>query len=428
MKCALSYLLDKLALTPQSRADVYFRGIHLSAKNVRTEAVYDQLVLQPIVDADSLSDCYVRSDVMLPPQLATTDGAQQTEIDIDRSEVRLICRDEGQLMFCIHLEDVDAELLCDSREQELFPTLMQYLLLKLRNVQATQFLESKVKEKANKLQAVIDALIEKNNDFQQAQKQLVHSEKMSSLGTLVAGAAHEIGNPNNFISVSASNLLNDLLNVQQFIYELAEGEAEVQAEFDLHFTKLYQHLALITEGTERISKLVNGLRNFSRFDKSEIAPTHLSGALESTLRLVKSAYSAIIEFRLDLQSDPEILANEDQMSQVFMNLLVNACQSIEEKRKGLQSVKAFNGLIQISSRTEGQNFVIEITDNGLGMTAKQQAKAFEPFFTTKPVGQGTGLGLSISYQIIQGHSGTLQCHSNPGEGVTFTLSLPISSL
>ena len=260
--------------------------------------------------------------------------------------------------------------------------------------------------------------------LQSAQQQLVFQEKMASLGTLTAGVAHEINNPANFAHLGTYNLKTELGRFQQFLLDLAGDDAppELLSSLKQRIEVLYDHLNTITEGTTRIRDLVKDLRTFSRLDEAEWKAVPIIDSLSATINLVRTQYANTAEIRCQLDANPVLDCWPAQLNQVFMNLIVNACQAITSR----QQHDPAPGLLEIRSRTEPGALVLEFEDNGGGMSQDTQAHIFEPFFTTKTVGEGTGLGLSISFGIIEKHRGTISVHSVQGQGTCFTLRLPLS--
>jgi len=295
--------------------------------------------------------------------------------------------------------------------------------------------------------------------LQQTQTQLIQTEKMSSLGQLVAGVAHEINNPVNFIYGNlaytrqyAQDLL-ELLHLYQKHYPNPEPEIIEQAEIiDLDFLDedLPKILSSMKIGAERIRKLVLSLRNFSRLDQAEMKPVDIHEGLDSTLlilqhRLKIKPNSPSIEVIKSYGELPLIECYASQLNQVFMNVLSNAIDALEDYNtiRTSEEIERSPGQIVISTSLKEvitperekntsdpsppiPRVVILISDNGPGMTEALQCQIFDPFFTTKPIGKGTGLGLSISYQIVvEKHGGVFKCVSQPGQGTQFWIEIPI---
>jgi len=274
-------------------------------------------------------------------------------------------------------------------------------------------------------------------ELQRTQAQMVQSEKMSSLGQLVAGVAHEINNPVNFIYGNlnhADNYIQDLLGLIA-LYQLhyAQPIPEVQArinEIDLDFVTedLPKLLSSMRMGADRIQKIVRSLRNFSRMDEAEVKTVDIHEGIDSTLMILQNRLKAKGELAdIDVVKEygdlPQIECYPGQLNQVFMNILANAIDALEEA-SGEDDLKP---VIRIRTEKVGNDRIrIIIADNGPGIPSEKLQRLFDPFFTTKPVGKGTGLGLSISYQIIvDKHRGELQCSSVPGEGAEFHIEIPI---
>jgi signal transduction histidine kinase len=267
---------------------------------------------------------------------------------------------------------------------------------------------------------------QKNHEIIETQQQLVQAEKMASLGTLTAGVAHEINNPTNFVHVSAQNLEVDLSNFQDFIFALAgeddDADEAILNSFRKRFEPLYLHLKTIREGTERIKVIVKDLRVFSQLDSAEQKTVEISSLLQSTVNLIQTQYLEVTEFSTQFNDSCELNCYPAQLNQVFMNLIVNACDAIKSRQ---HQDTAFKGMIMVACKMNAGHIEVSITDNGEGMTDETKNKLFEPFYTTKAVGEGTGLGLSISFGIVQKHSGQMTVESQLGHGSVFTLKLPI---
>ncbi len=304
-----------------------------------------------------------------------------------------------------------------------------------RDISDRKRVEATLRQQATDLEQTLHQL-------QTTQAQLVQTEKMSSLGQLVAGIAHEINNPVNFIYGNlnhASTYIEDLLalvaSYQQHYPEPAAAIRELAADIELEFLQedLPKLLDSMRVGSERIRQIVASLRTFSRTDESASKAVDLHAGIDSTLMLVqnrckpKSDFPGI-EVVKHYGELPLLECYPSQLNQVFMNILANAIDALEERdsERAIAEIQAQPSQIRISTHltTAGQA-CIHIADNGPGIPAAVQQRLFDPFFTTKPVGKGTGLGLSISYQIVtERHGGTLACRSKPGQGTEFIITIP----
>jgi signal transduction histidine kinase len=276
--------------------------------------------------------------------------------------------------------------------------------------------------------------------LKKTQGQVIQNEKLSSLGQLVAGIAHEINNPANFIHgnlIHATTYTQELLTVvdlyQQDGVALAPNTLAQIEEYDLDFIRqdLPALLQSMQVGSTRIRDIVTSLRNFSRLDESEFKQVDVHEGLDSTLLILNHRLKATpdhphITVQKDYAATRCIDCYPGPLNQVFMNVLSNAIDAVEEYRETVTEPDG-RGVITIKTgQVSEQSILIQIADDGTGIEAAIAAKIFEPFFTTKVIGQGTGLGLSIAHSIIvKQHQGELRCESTPGQGTTFTLVLPI---
>lgn len=301
----------------------------------------------------------------------------------------------------------------------------------------TQELERIVEERTARLSQAL-------HDLHQAQLSLIQKEKMSALGQLVAGIAHEINNPVNFISGSLShasehiqNLL-DLLRLYQECYPnpLLEINQQIEAiELEYLVEDLPQIITSMNKATERINQIIRSLKHFSRRDDSTPQPVNIQEGIDSTLlilqhRLQANERHSAIQVIKEYAIIPPVVCYAGPLNQVFMNILSNAIDAIEESFVNSPlSLVNNQGQIRICTQLlENHIVVIKIADNGLGMTQAVKERLFESMFTTKPVGKGTGLGLSISRQIVEEqHGGRLRCVSEFGQGAEFWIEIPLKT-
>ncbi len=270
------------------------------------------------------------------------------------------------------------------------------------------------------------------------QSKLIQSEKMSSLGQMVAGVAHEINNPVSFVNGNlepAYEYAQDLIRIIELYQKhypnpVEEIKTQIEAvELDFIKEDFVKLLDSMQNGTERITEIVLSLRNFSRLDESEFKLLDIHEGIDSTLlilhnRLKSQSNHREIKIIKEYSSLPKIDCYVGQLNQVFMNILANAIDALDDE---INKNPTFSPQIRVSTELSGNNNIkIRIADNGSGIPPKVQSKLFDPFFTTKEVGKGTGLGLSISYQIIvDKHHGKLSCNSSPETGTEFMIEIPI---
>jgi signal transduction histidine kinase len=340
-----------------------------------------------------------------------------------------------------HWQESEVELICAVADQVAIAIHQAELYEQSRSATATALTQAQQLEQA--LQ-----------ELQKTQTQLVQSEKMSSLGQLVAGVAHEINNPVSFIYgnlVHAGGYTQDLLGLlqlyqRQYPNPTSEIQSEIEAiDLDFLIEDLPKLLDSMRVGAERICEIVRSLRNFSRLAEAEMKAVDIHEGLDSTLVILQNRLKAQgehpeIQVIKEYGNLPRVECYAGQLNQVFMNLLTNAIDALEEsvvtgQQSGFSEKTTDNGqrttdkrpIIRIRTELlDDQQIAIRIADNGPGMTAQVQAKLFDPFFTTKPVGIGTGLGLSISYQIVvEKHGGQLNCLSELGQGTEFLIQIPL---
>jgi signal transduction histidine kinase len=331
--------------------------------------------------------------------------------------------------------------------EEMIPAFMvfaQQMTSLLQNFEAKRYLNEKVQRRTaevmkqkKEIEGKNKVLEEQKEELQSmlenlklAQSQLVQSEKMASIGQLVAGIAHEINNPVTFISAGVDSLRTNLDEVRQVldIYHriTPENSEEKLKEIAVLKERIDYKQAIreintlidsIKNGTERTTQIVNGLRTFSRLDEDVLKFADIHEGLDSTLILLRNKYKNRIEIIKEYADLPPIECYPGQLNQVFMNILSNAIDAIEDKGNITITTSSANGFIRIS-----------IKDSGKGIPEPLRAKIFDPFFTIKEVGKGTGLGLSISHGIIEKHKGSIRVKSVIGKGSEFIISLPAKQI
>lgn len=321
--------------------------------------------------------------------------------------------------------------------QALSRQVISQLELRINIAKLKQNISKRVQVEQN-LRGTNQRLTQILNKLRQTQVQLIQSEKMSSLGHLVAGIAHEINNPVNFISGNLSHVntyVKDLLNLltlYQKHYANPNDEIQRKAKtIDVIFLgeDLPKILSSMEIGTERIQEIVLSLRNFSRLGESEKKLVDLHEGIENTMLILRHRLQATAEHPdiliiKEYGDIPQVECYASQLNQVFMNILSNAIDAVEESVVKTQNPKP---KIRIRTEISRPNYVvIKIADNGAGIPEKIQGRIFDPFFTSKPVGKGTGLGLSISYQIVvDKHGGTLKYKTKPDNGTEFWIEIPV---
>ena len=425
-------------------------------KTAQVEPLAERLLKGQIIQVDETETC---SDQPLRQVLLNLGYTSILSIPIETNlkEIGVIC--------CSHCT---GERPWDDSEVELLQAVIAQLAIAIDQAE----LYAQARQAALIAQAQAQQLELALNKLQTTQAQLVQSAKMSSLGQLVAGIAHEINNPVSFIHGNltyASAYFYDLLNFLRLYQEQYPNPTAAIAEqaevinVDFIAKDLPKLLRSMQHGTDRIRSIVLSLRNFSRLDEADMKKVDLHEGIESTLlilqhRLKPTSQNPEIQVFKEYGDLPAVECYPGQLNQVFMNILSNAIEAFEQSKDTSQrnpspgitirtslldrSDSTQNSLslltdqqgynqvdTEVLSRESSQSVVIQIADNGPGMTESAKAQLFNPFFTTKPVGQSVGLGLSISYQIVvEHHHGVLTCTSTPGQGTEFWIEIPIQQI
>ncbi|MBI5149451.1 MAG: PAS domain S-box protein [Candidatus Omnitrophica bacterium] len=304
--------------------------------------------------------------------------------------------------------------------------------IRMENILAT--MNGDLMERERVLSLTLSDLKKAHEELKQIQMQVLHTEKLASIGQLAAGVAHEINNPVGFVSNNVEILeqyVNDYTRllratsglkepvrqenwaaVKTALEEIAKIETEINLDYLMKDTpELLRHTRA---GIERIRKIVMDLRTFSRDDKDTVERVKVEDIIEGVLNIVQHEIQFKAELKKDYADTPFVLGSPQRIGQVFINLLMNAAQAMDEK-----------GTIEIKTSLRDGYVCADVRDTGKGIPEENIKKIFDPFFTTKPVGQGTGLGLSVSYEIIKKHGGDIRVQSQPGAGTTFTVMLPV---
>ena len=288
-------------------------------------------------------------------------------------------------------------------------------------------------------QQVAERTVELNDtltNLKETQSQLVDAEKMSSLGQLTAGIAHEINNPINYVSSNISPLRQDLEDMNAILnkYDEIDEQSNIadklkeveqlkkELDYDYLKTEIYSIMNGIEDGANRTTEIVKGLRNFSRLDESELKIVNINEGVESTLVLIKNKLNGI-QIKKNLGPIPDCECNAGKINQLIMNLLDNSIYAIEKKE-----IRNQDGEINVLTTSDDTYVILHIKDNGIGIKDEIKEKLFEPFFTTKDVGEGTGLGLSIVHSIVDSHNGKIAVNSEVNVGTEIVVKIPIKSI
>jgi len=299
-----------------------------------------------------------------------------------------------------------------------------------REIVERKVIEEQIRKVNERLGTLVD---ERTREIQQAQAQLLQSDKMASIGQLAAGVAHEINNPIGFISSNLNSLsryakdIEDVISLYESLRKSCAAHSDqserleeidrVREDRDIEYvmSDLQSLIAESIEGTGRVRQIVADLKDFSHVDNPDVTEEDLNELIEKTINVAWNELKYKSEVQKEYGDIPPIPCYGGRLAQVFLNLIVNAAQAIDDQ-----------GTITVRSERNGDNVRIQVSDTGCGIPPENLSRIFEPFFTTKAVGAGTGLGLHLTYSIVQAHGGEVGVESTVGEGTTFTIDLPIA--
>jgi len=301
--------------------------------------------------------------------------------------------------------------------------------------QTSEILRSQMEVTANNQKELLKRnyeLQDINRTLEQAKHQISFSERLANLGEVSAGIVHEINNPIAYIGSNLRELESDVNALRGFINTLdkASDGLDVHSEFYKTLLAAYQELNVqdaiqqaperledCIHGIERVRKIVQDMKRLSSRGNNEMTLCNLNDDISSVINIVKSRIKGDVELRTNLVELPDLVCNASQISQVLTNIFVNAIQALEGRR----------GLITFTERVQGNSIVLDVCDDGPGMSEEIAARVFEPFFTTKDLGSGTGMGLSLCYKLIDEHNGWIELKTTPGAGSCFSIHLPLDA-
>ena len=443
----LDNLLDKLLsiilenAAAQKGCLILLKDEQLFIEAIDNDQDKDLVVLQstPIEESEDIPLSVVHYVARTQQPLVLNDATQEAIYKDDSYILReqpksVLCAPiffQGKFTGIVYLENNQANGAFTNSRLEILKLLTSQAAIAIENAH----LYAGEQEKSQQLQQSLETL-------QQTQAQLVQTEKISSLGQLVAGVAHEVNNPVGFIAGNlsiANQYIEDLLQLLSLYQENLPSPPEeietFQEDIDLDYLieDLPKMITSMELGTDRIRDIMQSLRNFSRTDSADKKPVSVHEGIETTLMILQHRFKANserpkIEVVKKFEELPLVKCYSGQLNQAFMNLLANAIDALDESNEGKNyaEIEKNPNVITIRTSADEDKVTIRIADNGPGMPEEVRSKLFNAFFTTKPEGKGTGLGLSISHQIVtETHCGDLYCLSSPGNGAEFVIELPL---
>ncbi|MBG1268426.1 trifunctional serine/threonine-protein kinase/ATP-binding protein/sensor histidine kinase [Nostoc sp. WHI] len=346
-----------------------------------------------------------------------------------KSALCMPIRNQGQLLGILYLENQLTMGAFVGDRLDVLQLLTTQAAISLENALLYNTLERKVEQRTQELHNKNQQLSHTLQELQQTQTQLIQAEKMSSLGQMVAGIAHEINNPVNFISGNMNHLKNyfqDLLDsISLYQQQYPQPTSEIQAylqdrDLDYVIKDIPNLLDSIQQGSQRIQHIVLSLRNFARLDEADIKAVNIHEGIENTLLILQHRLSKI-QIIKDYNDLPQVSCHAKQINQVILNILNNAIDALNEAQITTPTITIRTKL----SNSLTKSVSIHIADNGTGISEEIQKRVFDPFFTTKAVGKGTGLGLAVAYSIMSTHGGQINLVSKLGQGTEFEIILPV---
>jgi signal transduction histidine kinase len=387
--------------------------------------------LMPVLDGFELCrQCKMDSTIKHIPIIIYSGDYKQAEdiqLGLGLGAFRYLCKPSSAAIIVTAVNEALAESARMVAPGENSQLDEQMRLLRNYNEVLFKQLEAKMLQ----LQATIDAHQKSEQALKMMNTQIIQQEKMASIGSLAAGVAHEINNPMGFITSNLTSLGKYADRLDEYIAALQQSlfscpthpdiaEIDIlrqKLKVDYIISDLRELVNESLDGANRVQRIVQDLKSFSRVDQVERCRTNLNEALATTINIAWNELKYITTLERDFREIPDILCYPQQLNQVFLNLLVNAAQAMETQ-----------GKIVVSTWSDDENVYVSVADTGKGMTEEVRQRVFEPFFTTKEAGKGTGLGLSISADIIRKHGGEISVASVIGVGTTFTVRLPVKGL
>jgi two-component system NtrC family sensor kinase len=269
-----------------------------------------------------------------------------------------------------------------------------------------------------------DQVAARTHELIKTQRDLVSKDRLASMGVLTAGVIHEIQNPNNFIRAGAANIA---AGIEDFEQTLPDRHLDDESRRDLaaRLAALRGQVTLVEDGSRRITSIVEGLRTVSQLSQAGQQECDVMDGLEKAVAMLQPVFGEAVSFHVEIAARPRILCWPEELAQVFMSVLNNACQAVVERQR--QKNDASRGQVRVNAQQKGRDLWVSIEDDGIGMTAEIEERAFDPFFTTREVGMGAGLGLTLSRDIVSKHAGKLLLMSEPGAGTVVRIILPVVS-